>query len=111
MLECNNTVTLIHHEKGVDSDSYVCTVYNDASWFKKNTITTSADGAKPVNTYVSRIITTEEINASVGDYIALGIVSDIEKPSDLKDVDSFRITAIGDNRRGVHLSHWRFDGQ
>ena len=110
MLECNNTVTLIHHEKGVDGDTYECTVYHDASWFKKNTITTSADGAKPVNTYVVRILTNEDVKCELGDRLALGVISKVEKTSDLKDVDSFRITAIGDNRRGV-LAHWRFDGQ
>lgn len=111
MLECNKTVTLIHHEKGVDADTYTCTVYDGASWFKKNTIVTSADGAKPVNTYVARIMTNEDIKCELGDYLALGTVSKVEKPSQLKEFDSFRITSIGDNRRGVHLAHWRFDGQ
>lgn len=110
MLECNNTITLIHHEKGVDGDTYTCTVYDGASWFKKNTITTSADGAKPVNTYVVRLLSTEDIKCELGDHIALGVVSKVERISDLKEVDSFRVTAIGDNRRGS-LAHWRFDGQ
>lgn len=110
MLECKHTVTLIHREKGVDGDTYTCTVFDGASWFKKNTITTSADGAKPVNTYVVRILTKEDIKCDLGDHLAFGVVSDIQKVSDLKEFDSFRITAIGDNRRGT-LAHWRFDGQ
>jgi hypothetical protein len=151
MLECNKTVTLIHHEKGIDGDTYDCIVCNNASWFKKITISTSADGAKPVNTYECRILVEEgriktynavayndlvvlvpaqdkvntytltktdgedatayiDIEPAVGDYVALGVVESIEMPSDLKQYDYFRITAVGDNRRG-RLSHWRLSGQ
>lgn len=110
MLECNNIVTIIHHDKLSDEDEYICTTYDDASWFKKNTITTSADGAKPVNTYDVRIMGNMDINVSLGDYIAIGTISNVLSVSDLKDVEHFRITAIGDNRRGS-LAHWRFSGQ
>jgi hypothetical protein len=110
MLECTETVTLIHHEKGVDGDTYICTTFEGASWYKRNTITTSGDGAKPVNTYEARIMTSEDIGASLGDYLARGKVESVYKPSDLAGLDKFRITAIGDNRRGP-LSHWRFSGQ
>ena len=110
MLECNKTITVIHHDKTSDDDDYICTTHDNASWFKKNTITTSADGAKPVNTYDVRILSNEDITVSLGDYIALGVVSNIGAVSDLKNIDHFRITAIGDNRRGS-LAHWRFSGQ
>lgn len=151
MLECNKTVTLIHHEKGIDGDTYDCIVCNNASWFKKTTISTSADGAKPVNTYECRVLVADgriktgsvasyndritlvpaqdeantytltkaggedatiyiDIEPAVGDYVALGEVESIELPSDLKQYDHFRITAVGDNRRG-RLSHWRLSGQ
>ena len=110
MLECNNTVTIIHHNKEADEDLYTCTFFEGASWYKRNTIATSADGAKPVNTYEVRIMGTDAIKVSVGDYVALGKIISVEKPYDLKAVDHFRITAIGDNRRG-HLAHWRLSGQ
>ena len=110
MLECNNTVTIIHHDRASDDDLYICTAYDSASWFKKKTITTSADGAKPVNTYDVRIMTDEEIEVDLGDFVALGNVDAFETQSDLKDFDYFRITAVGDNRRGI-LAHWRVSGQ
>ena len=109
MLGCDKTVTLIHHEKS-DDDNYLCTVFEGASWFKKITIATSGDGAKPTNTYETRIMGTMDIPAALGDYIALGVVEAVEAPSDLAGLDHFRITAIGDNRRGS-LAHWRFSGQ
>ena len=109
MLVCDKTVTVIHHIKD-DDDTYKCSIFKNASWFKKLTIATSEDGAKPVNTYDVRIMTGETIVVSPGDFVALGVVENITKPSDLKDLDSFRITAVGDNRRGM-LSHWRLSGQ
>lgn len=110
MLECNKNITIVHHNKETDGDLYICKSYSNASWHKRNTITTSADGAKPVNTYEARIMTTESIDIALGDYVVLGSVQSIEKPLDLKDFDHFRITAIGDNRRGL-LAHWRVSGQ
>lgn len=109
MLECNNTVTLLHIDHTADDDNCVCIILENASWFKKNTITTSGDGAKPVNTYESRIMTEADINVSPGDWLVLGALESVEKPSDVT-LDKFRITAIGDNRRGS-LKHWRFSGQ
>ena len=110
MLQCENVVTIIHHNKETDIDTYTCTSIEGASWFSKTGITSLADGAKPSNTYEVRIMTAEKLNISLGDYVALGIVLDIQKPADLKSVDHFRITAIGDNRRGK-LPHWRLSGQ
>lgn len=109
MLGCDKTVTLVHHDRTSDDDNYICTVLENASWFKKNTITTSGDGAKPVNTYESRILTDSDINVSPGDWLVLGVVESVETPSSI-ELDKFRITAIGDNRRGI-LSHWRVSGQ
>ena len=110
MLECNNVITIIHHDKASDDDLYTCTIFSKASWFKKKTIVTSADGAKPVNTYDVRIMGDVEIEVAPGDYVVLGTLNTYETKSDLKEFDHFRITAIGDNRRG-NLAHWRLSGQ
>lgn len=110
MLMCNQTITIIHHVKGVDNDTYICTPHGEASWFKKRAITTDGDGAKPSNTYETRIMGSDEISVALGDYVVLGIVSAVEKLSDINSLDHFRITAIGDNRRGG-LPHWRLTGQ
>ncbi len=110
MLGCTETITIIHHNKETD-DTYICTTINGASWFSKTTISTSADGAKPVNTYEIRVINPPiSLDIANGDYCVKGIVKSIEKPSDLKGLEYFRITSIGDNRRGG-LSHIRISGQ
>lgn len=110
MLGCTETITLVHHVKN-DDDSYTCHIANNASWFSKTTISTSADGAKPVNTFEVRVFDEfSSVTPSLGDYVVKGVVDNIETPSDLKNKVYFRITAIGDNRRGG-LAHWRFSGQ
>lgn len=110
MLMCNQTVTLVHHVKGKDGDSYDCKVYDKASWFEKRGISTSGDGAAPSNTYEVRIMTQADVSPSAGDYVVLGTVANVAAPSDLAKRDHFRVTAIGDNRRGK-LAHWRLSGQ
>lgn len=110
MLGCTETVTLVHHIKD-DDDTYTCHTVKNASWFEKVTIATSADGAKPVNTYEVRLFVENlGVEPSLGDYCVKGIVKDIEAPADLKNERYFRITAIGDNTRGG-LAHWRVSGQ
>ena len=110
MLGCTETITLVHHVKD-DDDTYTCHTVKNASWFSKTSISTSADGAKPVNTFEVRLF--DEISTvepSHGDYVVKGIVNNIETPHDLKNKVYFRITAISDNRRGG-LTHWRVSGQ
>ena len=110
VIGCTETVTLVHHIKD-DDDTYTCHPVNNASWFSKVTISTSADGAKPVNTYEVRIFNDfSGVEPSLGDYVVKGIAEGIESPTDLKNMVYFRITAISDNRRG-HLAHWRVSGQ
>lgn len=47
---------------------------------------------------------------SPGDYVVKGALATMSKPGDLKDREHFRITGVGDNRRGI-LSHWKVMGQ
>ena len=110
MLGCTETITLVHHIKN-DDDTYTCHTVKNASWFSKTTIATSADGAKPVNTYDVRVFGSfEGVTPSMGDYVIKGHKNRVESPADLKNEVYFRITAIGYNNRDV-LPHWRFSGQ
>jgi hypothetical protein len=111
LIGCNETITLVHHVKGDDDDIYECHTTGKASWFSKNTITTAADGAKPVNTYEVRVFgELFGVIPAVGDYVVKGVIDSLATPSELKNTEHFRITAISDNRRG-NLAHWRFSGQ
>lgn len=108
MLACTETVTLVKHYKE-DADRYVCYVLKQASWFAKTVIVTSGEGAKPANTFDVRIFGVVPTIPAPGDYVVKGTVEDVTKPADLKGREYFRITSVGDNRRGM-LPHWRVAG-
>ena len=109
MIACDQTITLVHHTAEENGDLYSCIVLSGASWYSKTVITTSGDGAKPANTYEVRVFGTNDISPAPGDYVVKGVVKSVTKPADLKGVEHFRITSVGDNRRGS-LPHWRLSG-
>lgn len=110
MIGCDQTVTLVHHVRS-EEDTYICHAVKDASWFARTTVATSGDGAKPVNSYEVRIFDGLEGHVpDMGDYCVKGEINGVEKPSDLKGKEYFRITSIGFNQRGI-LAHWRLSGQ
>lgn len=114
MLLCGDqTITLVKHVKTDTGDTYACYSMGGASWFSKTTISTSGDGAKPVNSYTVRVPSEyfpTGVKPDNGDYITRGVVTAVSKPSDLNSVEHFRITSVGNNLRG-NLPHWRVDGQ
>lgn len=109
----DQVVTLVKHTKTDTGDAYACYSMPNASWFSSVSIATSADGAKPVNTYTVRI--PEEyvptgICPDLGDYVVRGVITSVRRPSDLAGHEHFRVTAVGCNLRG-RLPHWRASGQ
>ena len=110
MLACNETVTLVQHTADNDRDLYNCIAVTGASWYAKTVIVTSGDGAKPANSYEVRIFGEMAAAPKPGDYVVRGTVESVSKPADLKTTEHFRITSVGDNRRGG-LPHWRVSGQ
>ena len=109
MIACTEMITIIQHITDTDKDLYNCEVVTESSWYAKTVITTSGDGAKPANSYEVRVFAPLSALPRVGDYVARGVVESITRPADLKDVEHFRITSVGDNRRGL-LPHWRLSG-
>lgn len=109
MLGCDKTVTLVRYG---DDERYACTVIHGASWFSKQVVAVSEDGAKPVNMLQCRI-PAENMPAGLepraGDNLVLGGLEAVERLADLEGRTYFQITAVGDNRRG-RLSHWALSG-
>lgn len=109
MIACTETITLIQHTTDTDKDLYTCEVVTASSWYAKTVISTSGDGAKPANSFEVRVFGPMKLAPRVGDYVARGVAAEITKPADLKGVEHFRITSVGDNRRGG-MPHWRLSG-
>ena len=110
-LACTELVTLVHHVKAADSDSYVCYPIQGVSWYAKTESAVTTDGAKAVNVYKVRI--PEAVLPSCLpeklDYLVKGEISGVLKPADLKGSTYFQITAVADNRRGT-LPHVAVSG-
>lgn len=108
----DQVITLVKHIKTDTADKYACYSLNNASWHSAVSIVTSADGAKPTNTYTVRI-PEEDIPTGkfpdLGDYVVRGVIASVTRPADLVGREHFRITAVGNNLRGG-LPHWRVSG-
>lgn len=113
-LACNEKATLIHHVRTQNADTYVCHILNAISWYEKEAVDVSRDGAKPVNVCKVRIPAAliDENPAAMPqklDFMVHGECGGIEKASDLQGLPYFQITAVSDNRRG-HLPHVAVSG-
>ena len=110
-LACTEFVTLVHHVKTADSDSYVCYPSQGVRWYAKTESTVTTDGAKAVNVYKVRIpeAVLPPCLPEKLDYLVKGEISGVLKPADLKGSTYFQITAVADNRRGT-LPHGAVSG-
>lgn len=111
-LTCNRKVTLVHHVRGDDADTYDFHVIDGVSWYEKVQVYTSGDGAKPSSVVISRIPESKlpEAMPEISDYLVLGVVEAISRPSDLRGTKYFRITSVSDNRHDRLLPHVRVSG-
>lgn len=112
MLLCNETVTLIHCELGLDDEEYICTPIEGVSWFGKAQITQQQDGfvgGMVVKARIPEENMPEGVTPKEKDVLARGRVENVDTLQDLKGVEHFKIMAVGDNRRG-RLRHWVVSG-
>lgn len=112
MLACDETATLVHRVEEGEADRYVCTVLCGVSWFAKTCVALSADGAKPVNTLRARIpegVLPDGVKPHEGDYLVRGAVPELNGPEELKGLEYFVVSAVGNNRRGG-MPHWSVSG-
>lgn len=109
---CNDTVTLIKHDKTQKGDTYQCTVIVGASWHAKTAVKLENGGVAAANVIKVRIPEEnipEGLRLHAGDYVAHGIVSNMEKLSDLKGTEYMKVMTVSDNRRGL-MRHWAVTG-
>lgn len=108
MLGCTETVTIVRHVQGKDSDSYTCEVIVGVSWFGKcGDEASERSGEAPAKDYVVRI-PAELLPAELpkaGDILVRGILAEYTGHRSLEGREHFRISSVGDNRRGRLLPH------
>lgn len=113
MLMCNEQVTLVQCMHCADDDQYINIAINGASWFAKSVIDNQEKGLRTANILQCRIPASalpDGVKPCAGDYLVRGVLGQvIHAPQDFAQMEYFKITAVGDNRRGK-LQHWRVTG-
>ena len=86
--------------------------YQGVNWYGKQAVSVGDSGLNTADSYVVRIPTERHIPVTKGDVVVKGLVQDdITSPSQLKQYESFLVTAVRDNRRGSPMMrHWRIEG-
>lgn len=108
MLLCNETVTLVHHTPGANSDAYACTAIVGVSWYgKRGDAPSASDGEAPREAYTVRIpaAVVPEVLPQAGDLLVRGMFAEYTGRKSLKGREWFRISSVGDHRRGKFLQH------
>lgn len=106
MLACSEIVTLVRHKQQQNADSYTCEVIVGVSWYGKSGDAPSTQGEAPKKNYTVRIpakLVPQEL-PKAGDIVVRGIMGEYSREK-LKDREWFRISSVGDNRRGRLLPH------
>lgn len=108
MLVCKEKVTLVRHIREVEYDRYECVVMAGVSWFGKRGLRSSTDGKDvPEVEYTVRIpaaVIPQELPKR-GEFLVRGVLGEYLGPDSLDGREYFKITQVGDNRRGKFLSH------
>ena len=108
MLVCNETVTFVRHIAEPDGDRYECEAVVGVSWYGKHGDRLSAqDGEAPRCEYTVRIpaaLVPKELPRA-GDLAVRGILAEYPDRKCLDGREWFRISYVGDNRRGRLLPH------
>ncbi len=108
MRQCNETVTLVRHIAEANADCYECEVIVGVSWFgKRGSVPVQGGGITPRDEYTVRIPEelVPEIPPKDGDLLVRGVLGAYDGKRSLTGREYFRISYVGDNRRGVFLRH------
>jgi hypothetical protein len=108
MLANTETITIVHHVEGINTDTYTCTAIVGVSWFGKRGDAPSANaGDAPKMEYKVRIpdALVPDVLPVAGDIIVRGVLGANDNPGSLQGREWFRASYVGDNRRGKYLRH------
>ena len=108
MLVCNETVTFVRHIAEPDGDRYECEAVVGVSWYGKRGDQPSAQaGETPRSEYTVRVPASRVPKElpKAGDIVVRGILAEYTGRKCLEGREWFRISLVGDNRRGRFLPH------
>lgn len=108
MLACNEAVTFVRHIAERAGDRYECEVVVGVSWYGKRSDQPSAQaGEAPRSEYTVRVPASRVPKElpKAGDIVVRGILAEYTGRKSLEEREWFRISTVGDNRRGRLLPH------
>ncbi len=98
----NGAITLFHYDESAEEYKYAFSL--PASVLLRRSGEADIDGITGNNSAVIRIFTSEQLEMLPGDYVMVGICSELDKENALQ------ISSVTDNRRGSpRVQHWRID--
>ena len=108
MLACNETVTFVRHIAERAGDRYECEVVVGVSWYgKRGDQPSTQSGEAPRREYAVRVPAARAPKElpKAGDIVVRGILAEYTGRKCLEGREWFRISLVGDNRRGRLLPH------
>lgn len=111
----NADITIYHksYDPTTRLDKWEPTQYQGVNWYGEQAATVGSNGLNAADTYVVRIPTDNMVEATKGDIVVKGLVSNaITGPAQLvKKYECFTVLAVRDNRRGSpNMHHWKIEG-
>ena len=113
-MNTNANITIYHRSYNPQTrlDEWQTTQYIGVNWYGKQAVAVGDAGLNTADAYIVRIPTQQAILVCSGDIIVNGLIDDlITAPAQLKQYQTFVVTAVFDNRRGSQrMQHWRIEG-
>ena len=108
MLGCTETITIVRHVQGLNDDSYTCEAIVGVSWHGKcGDALSTQNGEMQQSEYTVRIpasFVPEEL-PKAGDILVRGVLGAYTGRKCLEGREWFRVSLVGDNRRGRLRPH------
>lgn len=108
MLACNETVTFVRRIAERDGDRYECKVVVGVSWYGKRGDQPSAQAGEAPRSECTVRVPASRVPKELpkaGDIVVRGILAEYTGRKSLEEREWFRISTVGDNRRGRFLPH------
>lgn len=115
MITFDRTITVLHKTKANNLDVWSKAVYNNCSWNATRTVTLKQNNSLLEYVLQARIPPVQDFVVNVGDYVALGDISEDVTANNITDIVSkykpniFKVTLYSDNTNRP-LPHHRVEG-
>lgn len=111
MYLCNEDITVVHFDK--QQQEYICRPLSGVSWYTQKRRTGSdkdSDAVQETKVRIPERLSPDVAPVAVSDIVCRGIISSVQRRSELEQYEHFGVVEVRDNRRGHGLRHWAVIG-